>query len=162
MSTKDIESLSFSELKEQRDPLIVEAKKEPVEVLATRYVKAVTDAKQRDEKLGEQGKTITALQDALEAVKAQLRQAADDASKQAAEYAGAVQQRDATITQLQGQVAIFAEREPELAKAMKAEMDRANRLKTQASQGHAAMSQAAKLLNDALAARAIDAADSGE
>lgn len=62
----EIENLSLSELKSQRDELIERAKKSDVGELAARYVKARTDAAMRDEKLAEQGKTIQALQQSTE------------------------------------------------------------------------------------------------
>ena len=66
MTSTDIENLSFAEIKEQRDSLVDEASKAPTDELARKYVRARMDAVQRDEKLAEQGKTITALQQALD------------------------------------------------------------------------------------------------
>lgn len=66
MELHEIENLSATEIKEQRAQLIEDAKAAPVDQLASRYMQARLDAKTRDEKLAEQGKTITLLQQALE------------------------------------------------------------------------------------------------
>lgn len=58
MTLIDIENLTFAELKSQRATLIEAARKADMAELATRFVDARTDAKQRDEKLAEQGKRI--------------------------------------------------------------------------------------------------------
>ena len=62
MTIAEIENLSFADLKARRDELIQAAfESEDRGQLASRYVQARTDAKLRDEKLAEQGKTIDAL-----------------------------------------------------------------------------------------------------
>ena len=65
MTIQDIENLTFAELKASGKKIIDELGGNE---LAARYVQARTDAKQRDEKLAEQGVTITNLNAALEAV----------------------------------------------------------------------------------------------
>lgn len=59
MNLSEIENLSFADLKAKREELV---KAIGCGELAERYVQARTDAKMRDEKLSEQGKTIEALQ----------------------------------------------------------------------------------------------------
>lgn len=66
MTLIEIENLTFAELKSHRSEAIEAAKAADVGELAARFVDARTDAKQRDEKLGEQGKIIVLLQDSLE------------------------------------------------------------------------------------------------
>lgn len=66
MELHEIENLSAAELKERREELVAAARKAPVDQLAARYVQARTDAKLREDKLAEQGKTIMLLQQAME------------------------------------------------------------------------------------------------
>lgn len=63
----DIENLTPGELKTRRAELVAAAQQQPAAELAERYVKARLDASLRDERLGEQGRIITTLQDGLEA-----------------------------------------------------------------------------------------------
>lgn len=67
MTTIEIENLSSAELKTKREELAEAIKGEAD--LAARYVQARFDAKQRDEKLAEQGKTITILQETCDQLK---------------------------------------------------------------------------------------------
>lgn len=87
MSTHAIENLSFTELKEHRDALIADAEKLPPAELAARYVQARTDAKQRDEKLAEQGTTIASLNSALAESMARACGHAEEGNRLAAELA---------------------------------------------------------------------------
>lgn len=85
MVTADIENLSASELKQRRVELTKEMSEVAPDALASRYVQARLDAKMRDEKLAEQGTTITLLQSSLEEKNAQLDDATtkiDAANKQ--------------------------------------------------------------------------------
>lgn len=59
MTLTEIENLALSDLKAKREEIVKELGGGE---LAQRYVQARTDAKMRDEKLAEQGKTIEALQ----------------------------------------------------------------------------------------------------
>lgn len=68
MTLNEIENLSFADLKTKRDELLAGLKEADHAELASRYVQARTDAKQRDEKLGEQGQTIAALQSGYQAL----------------------------------------------------------------------------------------------
>lgn len=74
MNLVDIENMPFADLKSKRAELIEAARQSPLVELATRFVDARTDAKQRDEKLAEQGRTITSLNDSLDARVAELRE----------------------------------------------------------------------------------------
>lgn len=62
MKITEIEGLSFAELKNRREELLGFLEKDAAEVLARRYLKARTDAKQRDEKLAVQGRVIKGLE----------------------------------------------------------------------------------------------------
>lgn len=65
MTLADIENMSAAELKANRSEIEAAIKDAPD--LVPRHMKTLIDAKTRDEKLAEQGKTITALQDSLDA-----------------------------------------------------------------------------------------------
>ena len=151
MTITDIENLSFAELKAKRVELIEAAKAVPLDDLAARYVQARTDATARDEKLAEQGKTIIALQDGLAAAK-----------QQNGSLQETLQQRNQAAANLSAQVSAKEDTCAAQLKELQAERRRAERLKAVAILHHRAVSQAAKLLNNALAAAAIDEADKGE
>lgn len=78
MTITEIENLTAAELKSRRDQLIAEAQKAPADEVARRYVQARQDAAMRDEKMAEQGRTITALQEALTDLKAKSSQQAGE------------------------------------------------------------------------------------
>lgn len=65
--THDIENMSVAELKASKNAIIAELQASPAE-LAARYVQARLDAKMRDEKLAQQGKYITQLEQTLAAL----------------------------------------------------------------------------------------------
>lgn len=150
MDLIEIENLSFAELKAKRAELVEAAKTVPPEQLAERYVQARMDAKQRDEKLAEQGRTIALFQDSLAAVQKEVQAAQAEVAKWVA--------REPAV---QEQVRGLAEEKEELRGLLRTTREQAIRLKTEALRNHAAVAQAAKLLNDALAAQAVDQADSG-
>ena len=91
MTLAEIENLSFADLKAKRDELVeaaagVPADKQPEQYLhnlAARYVQARTDAKMRDEKLGDQAATIKALQDGMGALQTKAATAEALAGKSA-------------------------------------------------------------------------------
>lgn len=66
MKLTEIENLPTSELKSRLNELVEAARKADVAELASRYIKARTDAASRDEKLSEQGRTISLLQSSLD------------------------------------------------------------------------------------------------
>ena len=151
MNLIEIENLSAVELKARRDELVEAAKGAPVEELAARYVQARLDATQRDEKLAEQGKTITALQDALSAAKAQAVAAQLEGRDWKAQF-------EASERAFQ-QVCLARN---QIVDELQQEQARSARLAAVANRNHQAVSQAAKLLNDVLAANAVDQAAQGE
>lgn len=81
MNLTDIENMTHAQLKERHAELVAEAAKQPADALAARYVQARTDAKQRDEKLAEQGKTITLLQQSLDKAAAELESSDSELAK---------------------------------------------------------------------------------
>lgn len=83
MTTTDVENLSYAKLKEQHDELVKAMQDQPPDDLARRYVQARTDAKARDEKMSEQGKTITELQLAIKALRKQCRDECEEVARQA-------------------------------------------------------------------------------
>ena len=126
MTLAEIENLSFADLKAKRDELVeaaagVPADKQPEQYLhnlAARYVQARTDAKMRDEKLGEQAATIKALQDgmgalqtkaetasaAVAALKAQLEKEAAESTRKEEALTDAVATERAIIADLQAKL----------------------------------------------------------
>ena len=72
MTIQEIENMTFAELKARQSELIGAMKDTLPTELAARYVQARLDAKQRDEKLSEQGRTITNLNAALQTRAEQL------------------------------------------------------------------------------------------
>ena len=69
MKLEDIEAMTVEELKSQKDELSTFAATCEPKQLAARYIKARLDAAIRDEKLSEQGVTITNLNESLQAAK---------------------------------------------------------------------------------------------
>ncbi|GAF95676.1 unnamed protein product, partial [marine sediment metagenome] len=152
--------------------------------LTAAFVRALTDAKGRDEKLAEQGKTITLLQEGFEASKTQAEAATAEVANTKADLdvalanaktAGEENARvllalrtkmDVQATTVRKnnaeQERAFVEQVESLKAQRKRETERANRLKVEATRNHIALAAAAKLLNDALAAQAVENADKGE
>ena len=151
MTLEQIENMSVAELKATRTELIEAARGLPPEDVAARYVQARTDAKARDETLAKQGRTITALQDGAAAAKQQVESLRADLNRQGQLLAVANEESTAlrNLCDEQGE-------------HLCTERARADRLKAVALRNHRAVSQAAKLLNEALADNAIDNADKGE
>ncbi len=158
MQLTEIENLSAAELKAKRDELAAAIAGSPPEDLAARYVQARYDAKARDEKLAEQGQTIVALQ--------QGNQALTDNGLKAAQ---ALKEQSDRIEQLQLELSGAAvrataaqDRSDEALAAAIAQRDaqaqRADRLQQAATRHHSAVASAAKTLNEALSAQAIDSA----
>jgi hypothetical protein len=150
MTTTEVENLTFDEFEKRRDELVAAMKEVPAAELAARYVQARTDAKCRDEKMGEQGKTITELQESLaharerERVLGEKLRAADVA---AVNGRANIKSQDESISGLVDDVA--------------AANARAERLRAEAIRNQTALTGAAKLLNDAIAAQRVDDADAG-
>jgi hypothetical protein len=70
---ENIQNMTGQELKSKRDVLIAEAQLASLPELAARYVQSLTDAKLRDEKLGEQGREITGLNETINVQSQALR-----------------------------------------------------------------------------------------
>lgn len=155
MDIHKIENLSFEELKTRKAELLETLKAASGGDLAVRYLQARTDAKQRDEKLAEQGKTIAHLDELLATVKQQGEEfrakltLANDSLKTVRESARQTTLADKTAM-------------GEIVASLKTTAARADRLKVEAIRYHSAVADAAKLLNDALASTAVDNADKGE
>ena len=96
MKIHDIENMPAVELKSRRDELIEAVKEDPA--LAARYVQARTDAKMRDEKLLDQGRFITDLEN-------QLAESHEANKKLKAELEKVRQKTSETIQKLQSDLA---------------------------------------------------------
>lgn len=81
MTIYEIENLTAAQLKERKAELVEVAKEFPVDDLAARYVQARMDAKIRDEKLAEQGKTITRLESELDGERKAAKHLVDKLAK---------------------------------------------------------------------------------
>lgn len=162
-----IENLSFAEIKDRREELVKEAANTPASELAARYVQARQDAKQRDEKLAEQGRTIDALTQGLAAttekaaaLEVEFKSLGEKFVAQDQDWRKALADKDATHAEVAANVSAALTKQDatitELRAALAAETTRANRLKAEACRNNAALSGAAKMLNDALAAQRLD------
>ena len=85
MKISDIENMGAAEIKEARAD-IAEALKDAPDLIP-RYIATLIDAKTRDEKLAEQGRTITMLQEAAGASKEKVAAIEDSAERLAKEVA---------------------------------------------------------------------------
>jgi len=101
-----IENLSHADLKASKADLVERAAQLPAGDLAARYVQSRTDAKLRDERMGEMGKQISSLQAQVEDQAKQIEQLQDDITK-----------KDSTITTHEGTIAIQLQSAQDAAKA---------------------------------------------
>lgn len=162
MSIHEIENKTFADLKAERESLVEAAKSLPVDDLAARYVQARTDAKQRDEKLAEQAKTIEALRDGLAAMKeraeAETTKLAESV-KTLDSVESQVDQKDrdyrATCGEFESKAMAAAGQISELTR-------RCERLKVQAEKYNAAISGVHRLTTDAVNARTLTEAGEGD
>lgn len=151
MTLTEIMNLSAAELKERRSELVESMVTHEIPDLSGRLVQTLIDAKTRDEKLAEQGKTITLLQSALE----KANQDAAESFKHA-EYMNAELERATAIHNRQNQEwldrsnatadaadASLAQLNAELAKTMA----RADRFHQLAMSGRQAIHDCANILN---------------
>jgi hypothetical protein len=161
MTFAEIENLSFAELKEQKAGILKSLGESDKAELAARYVQARTDAKLRDDKLGEQGRTLTALEagvNSLTEQKVSLEQ-----------QLAASQQRENEAKALNGRISEASAQDnakltaqlQECAKQLQAETARAERLKAEALRHHGALSQSAQIITGALAAQHIENVSQG-
>lgn len=184
MDISEIEQLSFAELKTDRSARTEDAKKVPIDVLASHFIRTLTTAKQRDEKLGEQGRTITLLQEGADAAKARIvamdaeltacqqtlqteRQAAleNNATRQTA-FVEAEQTYKDEISVLQESARQVSAADKitsgKVIESLAQQTARADRLKAHAGIAKTAVVQAAATLNLAVAAMQTETADQGE
>lgn len=183
-----IENASFDELKKGRADFLASLSDSTAANLAPRFISARIDAKQRDEKLAEQGVTITELQHALAGLRqreadrastvveleARLKTIAVDLQSRIQSHKkvvdAAATDREQAATDREQAASVAATKREQAAADATAERDtgiqvllaetrRANRLKQVAGLHHGALSAAAKLLNDALAGQLIEDAD---
>lgn len=168
MLIHDIENMTSSGLKNNASDLAakildaIAGEALTQEELAERYIQARLDAAVRDEKLGEQGGIITSLQKGLNAAEEVLKaevermtQEAITATGEISRLTGALMERDTMVEKgkellVEGRSLLVDERE------------RANRMTIVATRNELAINGSAKLLNDAISQRLVDAADSGE
>ena len=154
MKIQDIENMTAADLKAKRTELVKAlgdaGSGVSVPELAARYVQARMDAKMRDEKLAEQGLTITNLNALLEVERAATKAAL--AKWEQTDMALGVR----TVEKDQAWEEIG-----KLKETLAAHIDRGNRLKAEAERNFKALSTAEKGLKDALAARELDAAERG-
>ncbi len=151
MDIHEIENLSFIGLKANRTELVEAAKVFPQGELAERYIQARTDAKHRDEKLAEQGRTISALHEALAVAKekGEAAQAAEKQCRKAVDAHAAAERGAGKVIDEMGEKLSMSNR-------------RCDRLKTQAEKYAAAMTTIHKAATDAISSRDITQADEGE
>lgn len=148
MTIIDIENMTAEELKAQRAEAV---KSTGDNELAARYVQARLDAKQRDEKLAEQGVTITTLTKALADSNARADAAVADAKATAAQLAAA---KDATVQTGHKLQAEIAARQEDLNKARvnaDAQAKEINRLDLLAKARRVALSGVSDIATQAIA-----------
>jgi chromosome segregation ATPase len=162
MNTIDVENLSHAELKSRREEIVESLKGN--EDLAARYVKARTDAAYRDEKLAEQGTTITSLNGALESANhriASLEQelvgSQEKLSASVDSHSIEMERQNELIEALQKDNAAESEKYSAAVEKLEAELQEERntsaRMKAAAVKNEKAINAAAKELNDAIAAR---------
>lgn len=143
MTLQEIENLTFEELKAQRADILESLKTTNLRDVSERYLQARIDAKQRDEKLAEQGKTITLLQAGHDTLQKQLT----EANIALVEATNRAEMGVAEIDRLRG--------------LLRDECDRSQRLKVCAAKHQDAITTAAKALNDAIGRNEIEVAAEG-
>ena len=141
MDIREIENLSAEEMKARRAE-IVEVARAAADV-AERYVSARIDAKMRDEKLAEQGKTIALLQESAEEAKGKLAQ------------------MSVKIAELSKEVAAQFEKAEGFRNLSMRETARAERMAKTARVHAGAITEAARVLNQSIANSQVDAANEG-
>lgn len=133
MTFEDIENLSGTELKNQREAILTAIESLDTGECRKRYLQARIDAKIRDEKLAEQGRTIALLQQTAESLPA---------------VQSLLEQEKRETERLRG--------------LLRSASDRSERLKVQAVKYTHAVTAIAKLANDAISIQNIEQADTGE
>lgn len=161
MTLHEIENMSFADLKENRVALIESMKLLSAKELAERYLQARTDAKQRDEKLSEQGRTIESLQDGLDVLK----------ESRDITHAKVLHLYDVEVLLKEENRIVVRENKDQVAKAaediaacneiIEVKTGIIERLKVQADKYAAAVSGIHKLSLDAINSQAIEDAEAG-
>jgi len=161
MKLHEIKNLSAEALKENAGEHVEACKKCPADELAASFIAALTDAKLRDEKLAEQGRTITTLSDSLEQSKAVHRKDCEEAKastlalrNESLKHADTIKRLQDTIESLASQLGVTKE-------ALNIAEARATRHKALAMRNHQAVTAASKILSDANTAAQLDIADEG-
>lgn len=165
MTLIEIENLPFAEIKSRRDELIEAAKRGELGELAARYVKTLEIAKLRDEKLGEQGRTINTLNDAAEGAKEDCKKLTAKLSElvntSTNERERMIALMDDLSAKLKAEIDRLTLANNELAAKLAAETARADRMKAEATRANNALTAAEKALKDAVAERQLEAAERG-
>lgn len=162
MNIHEIENMTFAELKANRAELIDAIKKTPPEDLARRYLQARTDAKQRDEKLAEQGKTIVALQDGNAALSEKVASIEAQLASSKLAIENYTRELEAARVAHSDEMAVLNEKRNELSGMLSEEKERAARLKVQAEKYMSAVSSIHSVALDAINSQVIDDAETGE
>jgi chromosome segregation ATPase len=144
MTFSEIENLPAAELKARFNELAAAARKLNAEELASRYVQARLDSKLRDEKLAEQGATITNLNDLM---RIKVERIADC---------------EAMLEKLEQELACLKETDAEKSVELASQTARAERLKAEATKHAEAFHAAEQALAAARSQLQINAADAGE
>lgn len=181
MTIQDIENLSVAELKSGREEILTVVGAMTISDVGPRYYQSRLDAKLRDEKLAEQGRTITLLEQGMNAAKEQnellklnltqananlanvKKQADDWAAKALAEYKDFAKKS-------QEQLAVTCAEHEKIINDLKAELEKTNeqlakqtqrgdRLKHQAIRNNQALNELASISNKTIAANQLDNAD---
>lgn len=170
MHIHEIENMSLADLTAKRPELLEGLKALAGEELAERYLQARTDATNRDALLFDQGKTITVLQEGVEAIKereaATVKASGEVVATLTEEAVQFREATDATIVDLnqalEAHLSIIKDLQSKNAAQAEqiADLDgRCNRLKAQAGKHAGAITAIQKISTDAISSREIDEAE---
>ena len=154
ITIQDVENLGYVELKGRRAALAEAVTKMPPGEVAERYVQARTDAKQRDEKLAEQGTTIAQLQEGYARQRQDLVAATTQLNEATAALRALKEKYDEDIAALRTQL-------EETAEKLRSETARADRLKEEAVNATTALTKAEQNIKEAVAKARIADVDQG-
>lgn len=157
ITIQDVENMDADAIKADKAKLAEAVKDDPA--LAVRYVQARLDAKVRDRKLKEQGKTITALQDGTAALKREIADLTKKLEAQEQAEQDSLNKAFDTIKRLEQARQADGEVAADQAKKIRGLVAQYQRLKAVAAQHHAAVIKAAGILNGTISAQAIEAAE---
>lgn len=117
MTLNDIENATAADIKANRVELVEQAKSATVDELAMRYVQARLDAKMRDEKLAEQGATITSLNEAIASARDRIKVM----EKQISDRESIIARRDVEEARLKSEIESISKRNYELQESLDSE-----------------------------------------